>query len=119
MTFIDPMTSLTLTAEGASSGRRDLERAVRDFESLFIYQMLKTMREGVEKSGLFHGGRGEEIYTSMLDMEISREMARGGGLGLAKMLMRELAPAGEDGAQEAPGTGTRGRAAVSGRGRGD
>ncbi|HBG46144.1 MAG TPA: hypothetical protein DDW94_04050 [Deltaproteobacteria bacterium] len=68
----------------------ELKKAVADFEALFINQMLKTMRETIDKNELFHGGSGEEIYTSLLDTELSKDMARAGGIGLGEMLLREL-----------------------------
>ena len=44
--------------------------------------MLKTMRESVPKDGLLSGGKGEEIYTSMLDEALSKEMSERGGIGI-------------------------------------
>jgi murein DD-endopeptidase MepM/ murein hydrolase activator NlpD len=71
-------------------GHKELKRAVADFESLFINQMFKSMRETIGKSELFHGGKAEDIYTSMLDTELSKNMAQAGGIGLADMLLRQL-----------------------------
>lgn len=76
--------------KGQSREQKELKRAVADFESLFINQMFKSMRETIGKSELFHGGKAEEIYTSMLDTELSKNMAQAGGIGLADMLMRQL-----------------------------
>lgn len=70
--------------------QKELKRAVADFESLFINQMFKSMRETIGKSELFHGGKAEDIYTSMLDTELSKNMAQAGGIGLADMLLRQL-----------------------------
>ncbi|MBI5491367.1 MAG: peptidoglycan DD-metalloendopeptidase family protein [Deltaproteobacteria bacterium] len=68
----------------------EIKKALTDFESLFINEMLKTMRETVVKSGLFHGGSGEEIYSSLFDEELSKVMASGEGIGLRTMLMKEF-----------------------------
>lgn len=78
--------------EGAEKAA--LRRAAEEFESLFINQMLKSMRDTVQKSDLFHGGNAEEIYTSMLDTELSKSMAKAGGIGLADMLLRQLSDGG-------------------------
>ncbi len=67
-----------------------LDKAASEFESLFIYQMLKTMRESSMKEDLFSGGKGEEIYTSMLDQEMSVVMSEGEGIGLKKALLEQL-----------------------------
>ncbi|MBI2400869.1 MAG: peptidoglycan DD-metalloendopeptidase family protein, partial [Deltaproteobacteria bacterium] len=92
----------------ARESQKELKRAVADFESLFINQMFKSMRETIGKSELFHGGKAEDIYTSMLDTELSKNMAQAGGIGLANMLLRQLsdlepeAPQGESAIPEAP-----------------
>lgn len=77
---------------------KELRAAAAEFESLFINQMMKSMRETIGKSELFHGGNAEDIYTSMLDTELSKNMAKSGGIGLADMLLRQLS----DGAGEPP-----------------
>jgi Rod binding domain-containing protein len=39
-------------------------------------QMLKSMRATQEKNPFFHGGQSEEIYQSMLDMELTDQMTK-------------------------------------------
>jgi len=39
-----------------------------------IGQMLKSMRATQEKNPYFHGGQAEEIYQSMLDMELTDQL---------------------------------------------
>ncbi len=75
--------------EGGSDKKR-LKKAVNEFEALFINHMLKTMRSTVLKSGLFKGGMREDIYTSLFDWEISKDMAAAGGVGLGKMLLKDF-----------------------------
>lgn len=67
------------------------KKALVDFESLFINQMLKSMRSTVMKSDLLDGGSGEKMYMDMFDMEISKSMAASGGIGIASMMMKQLA----------------------------
>lgn len=67
-----------------------LKKAAQEFESLFIYQMLKTMRESVMKSDLFHGGNAEDMYTSLFDAEVSKSLSYAGGIGLEKILLEQL-----------------------------
>lgn len=76
---------------GKADEKAELKKAAVEFESMFINQLLKVMRETVEKSELFHGGSGEEIYTSLFDTELSREIASSGGIGLDKILLDQLA----------------------------
>ena len=67
-----------------------LRAACSEMESLFLTQLLKEMRATVEKSGFISGGRAEEIFTSMLDVEISRKMSAAGGIGLSAILLQQL-----------------------------
>lgn len=68
----------------------DLKRATKEFESFFLSQMLKVMRESVPKDGLIKGGRSEDIYTSMLDEALSKEMAERGGIGIGALMLKQL-----------------------------
>lgn len=70
----------------------DLKKACKEFESVLTYQLLKTMRGSIEKCDLFHGGRGEEIYESFLDQELSKSVAGGGRSSLAELLYQQLKP---------------------------
>jgi flagellar protein FlgJ len=69
-----------------------LGKACADFEALFVQQLFKTMRASVPESGLMDGGQAEKLYTSMMDQEISLEMAHGqqGAIGLAKQMETRL-----------------------------
>lgn len=68
-----------------------LKQVSREFEALFVGMMLKSMRSTVGTDSLTGGGRGEEVYRSLLDQEYAMEIARGGGLGLGTMLEEQLA----------------------------
>ncbi len=81
--------------ELAAKGSREkdvakVKKLAKDFESIFLEQMFKSMRASVQKSGLIDGGNAEEIYTSMLDSEYSKQMSQQGASGLADMIERQL-----------------------------
>ena len=63
-----------------SSERMDseLEQACQDMESIFLNYLLKEMRATINRSGLVSGGTAEDIFTSMLDTEISKGMVQVG-----------------------------------------
>jgi murein DD-endopeptidase MepM/ murein hydrolase activator NlpD len=69
---------------------KELKKACRDFESVFTYQLLKSMRRTVEKCDLFHGGPGEDIYESMLDQELAKDLAGVGPSSLGNLLYQQL-----------------------------
>ena len=70
-----------------------LKLACDSFEALFMQQMLKQMRATVPKDGMFSGGSAEQMYSEMLDVELSKEMAASGGLGISKLLFEHMAEA--------------------------
>lgn len=72
------------------SPKKEVEKAAKEFESFFVYYLLKVMRESVPKSGLLAPGMGSDIYTSMLDEKIAEGVASRGGLGLSHLLIRQL-----------------------------
>ena len=67
-----------------------LRAACAEMESLFLSHLLKEMRATVEKSGFISGGQAEEIFTSLLDAEISKKMSAAGGIGLSAILLEQL-----------------------------
>ena len=78
--------------EGDTTESQKLLEAAQDFESFFIYMLLKEMRKTVNETPLFHGGRAEEIFRDMMDEEVAKQMAQapGQGLGIAKMMYDQL-----------------------------
>ncbi len=73
-----------------------LKKACFELESLFINYLLKEMRATIPKSEFIGGGKAEEIYTSMLDSQLAKEMASGGGIGLSSLLCDQLCAKPED-----------------------
>ncbi|MBN2420153.1 MAG: peptidoglycan DD-metalloendopeptidase family protein [Deltaproteobacteria bacterium] len=67
-----------------------LKEACKQFESVFVYEMLKSMRNSIPKTDLFSGGQAEEIYQSMLDQELSKNMAGQGSNSIANILYQQL-----------------------------
>jgi len=67
-----------------------LKKACEDFESIFISKMLKVMRQSIPKTGLLDGGSQQEMYLSLFDEELSKSMAKRGGMGLGKILYQNV-----------------------------
>ncbi len=77
----------------------NLPEACAEMESIFIYHLLKEMQATIPQSGLLDGGVAKEIYEDMLHQQLAGDLASGGGIGLAEILMAQLA----DGSGEGPG----------------
>ncbi len=72
---------------------KDLEKLKNlsmEFESFFMKEVVKSMRDTVPKDGLLHGGNAEEIYKSMFDDKLAESMAKDGSSGIADTLYRQL-----------------------------
>jgi Rod binding domain-containing protein len=79
------------------SGQRDSPEKIREaatqFESLLVGQMLKSMHEDGEEGWL---GTGDDQTAasamSLADEYLAQSISKSGGLGLAKMITRQLDP---------------------------
>ena len=56
-----------------------------------MQMLLKSMRDSVSSSGLFQGS-GDKMYTEMFDTQLAQNLSIR-GLGIADMLVKQLAPA--------------------------
>ena len=84
---------LVRTPKAPSSANEDssrLKEVCSELESLFIYYLMKEMRATVPKSGLIGGGKAEEMYTSLLDSHLAKEISTKGGIGLSSVLFDRL-----------------------------
>ena len=75
---------------GQEGGKTALKEAARQFESLFMRELIKSMREATTKSGLMDGDAGEDMATDMLDQQMAVQMTGLPG-GLSEAIERQLA----------------------------
>ncbi len=81
---------LTQLKKGAREDNPETIRQVaKQFESLFVQMMLKSMRDTVPENELF-GSNSERVYRDMYDKQLSLNIANGKGIGLAKVIERQL-----------------------------
>ncbi len=71
-------------------GKKNLEEVARDFEAVFISEMIKPMFEGIETNGIFGGGKGEEIFRGMMIQEYGKEIARKNITNIQTQVMNKL-----------------------------
>lgn len=68
-----------------------LREVSREFEALFVEQMLSSMRKTIHKENdILDGGMAQGIFEDMLYQEYSRIIAKTGSLGLSEMVYRDL-----------------------------
>lgn len=76
----------TESAADSAASRKALETA-REFESLLIHSMLKSMRKTTMAENT---SSQKAMYDDMLDKQLADTMAKGGGIGVAEQLVTQL-----------------------------
>lgn len=79
----------TLRAEATANPNAAIEEVAAQFESLFLQQMLKSMRDATVKSDLFDSSQ-IETYQSMADQQLALQLSEQGGIGLARMMVEQM-----------------------------
>jgi flagellar protein FlgJ len=67
-----------------------LKKVCVEIESLFISQLLQFMRRTVPQGGLWGKGPGKDIYETLFDQELSKSLAKRGGLGLGNLVYKQM-----------------------------
>ncbi len=85
---------LKATLKNVRTGERELDpktqATLKDFEAMYLSQMLSHMFAGIEPNPTFGGGPAEKAYRSLLIEEYGKIMAETGGVGVAENMQREL-----------------------------
>jgi flagellar protein FlgJ len=89
-----------------------IRTVAEQFEAMFTRMMLKSMRDAIGPDPMF-GSDQQQMYQDMADGQLSVQLAKGKGLGLADMLIRQLQRMGVKGADGATGGAKAAAAAYS------
>lgn len=68
----------------------EVRKVAKQFEALFVNQMISAMRKTVVKGGLVPESNAERVYQSMLDSQHAERMADTEQLGLSQMIYDHL-----------------------------
>ena len=71
-------------------GKARLQKAVQEFESLFVGYMLKSMRDTVPKDEDAGDEFGGDVLQSMFDTELAKHISRNSHLGLGELLYKSV-----------------------------
>jgi flagellar protein FlgJ len=80
-----------LAGRVASVGSRaEAEKVAKEFERMFIAEMLQPMFAGIETDGPFGGGAAEDMFRPMLLDRYADSVAESGGIGIADAVLKEI-----------------------------
>lgn len=80
----------SLKFKAGQDGKAAIKEAAKQFESLFMRELIKSMRDATTKSGLMDADPGEGMATDLLDQQLSVQMTGLPG-GLSEAIERQLA----------------------------
>ncbi len=72
------------------TAQQNVEQAAKDFEALFVTEMMKPMFEGIKTDGAFGGGKTEEVFRGLMLQEYGKMVAETGQLGIAQAVKTEM-----------------------------
>ena len=67
----------------------NLESVADQFESIFVFQMLKQARQSKLAEGIF-SSEAQDTFNNMLDMEYSQILSNKNNFGIAEALIRQF-----------------------------
>lgn len=80
----------TAKKAGSAKNMQEIERAAKEFEAVFLSEMMKPMFADIKPDPVFGGGKGEEIFNGMMRQEYGKMMSERGGIGIAEQVKAEL-----------------------------
>ncbi len=69
---------------------KKIEAAAKEFEAVFVSEMMKPMFEGISTDGPFGGGKGEEVFRGIMLQEYGKMVAESGSIGIADQVKGEM-----------------------------
>ena len=72
------------------SDANQMRKVAKEFEAVFISQMLQPMFQDLGAEAPFGGGHGEEVWRTLQVQEYGKAITDAGGIGIADKVMREM-----------------------------
>lgn len=85
MAAMQPVPHLAKIGKGGN-----IDKTAKDFESMFMSQMLQPMFEGMDVDKTFGGGNGEKVMRSFLVQEYGKLASKNTHLGIADAVKKEM-----------------------------
>jgi peptidoglycan hydrolase FlgJ len=68
----------------------EIDKSAKEFEGLFLSEMVSHMFDTIGVDPMFGGGAGEETWRSMLVEEYSKQIVNTGGIGLSDAIKTQM-----------------------------
>jgi flagellar protein FlgJ len=92
MMYVDPASnSFALRSAESFGGPARQEAVLKEFEQVFINQLLKEMRKSLPEGGLMPKSQQQQYFEEVFDDNLAGEMARSGQFGIARQMQDQLA----------------------------
>jgi Rod binding domain-containing protein len=75
---------------GTGAGKTAIDKAAKEFESVFISQFLGAMFSGIKSDDNTGGGQGEEMFRSLMMDQYASGIEKQGGMGLAASVKSQM-----------------------------
>jgi flagellar protein FlgJ len=82
-----PPTSSTGPSRTGAAAPDRLQDAAREFEAVFLAQVLGTLNQGLGADGPLGG---DPVFGDMLNQELAKLISRTGGIGVADAVLQEM-----------------------------
>lgn len=79
----------TVLSNLAPEAQRAL-RSAREFESVFLSQVLNTMTSGLGQQTGFDGGHAESQWRTLMNEQLAKRVTEKGGVGITNTVAQEL-----------------------------
>jgi Rod binding domain-containing protein len=83
------------TSQKAAMSTAQIMNTAHDFESVFATQMMTPMFEGLEVNPMFGGGKGEEMFRTVLLDEYGKQIGQNDSLNMVNQLASAMLKAQE------------------------
>ena len=72
------------------NSREQAQLVAREFERMFLAEMLQPMFSGISTEAPFGGGMSEDMFRPMLLDQYADAISKAGGVGIADAVMKEI-----------------------------
>lgn len=86
----DPEQRLRALSRNRPKSMEEIDKAAKEFESVYLAEMLRPMVKEIKLPKPYGGGHAEEMYQSLMVDEYAKAIAKAGGIGVADHIKHQL-----------------------------